>query len=227
MKSQKTNAFQLAIAGGVLVLVLVCATFAWFAVGDHAWVNPFEVGISSPDVPSQLNSIEYWEGEEWVVYNGGHLDILPGQTYTFRIKFTAREGDKISMSFNDISADLREPVSSSEEGTDSNEQPIVYTPVTKELMLSDVLWYTLNDEDGEFKQIRPYGSEDTSLTILPETVVDETCKESENSMQYTYVYQIRMDESAGNEYMGEKLSFALVVNLPKSETPEENGGAEG
>ncbi len=227
MKSQKTNAFQLAIAGGVLVLVLVCATFAWFAVGDHAWVEKITASIASPDVPSQLNSIEYREGADWVVYNGGHLDIVPGQTYTFRIKFTAKKGDRISMSLNDISADLREPVSASEEGNDTNEATTVYTPVLESLMLSDMLWYTLNDENGEFKQLRPFGSTGSSLVILPETTVDENCKESEISMQYTYVYQIRMDEKAGNEYMGKKLSFAMVVSLPNNETPDENGGAEG
>lgn len=217
MKSQKTNAFQLAIAGGVLVLVLVCATFAWFAVGDHAWVSKITASLASPDVPSQLNSIEYHDGSEWVGYNGGHLDIQPGQAYSFRVKFTAKEDDRLTLSLSDISASLREPESAEDNGDEVIEETTRFQVVEEENMLSDVLYIKLNN--GDFVPIPPDG------VIVNNEVVDPSCK-VENSPQYVYEYQIKMLESADNTYAGKKLSFVMSVSLPDG-AEGDNAQAEG
>ena len=218
MKSQKTNAFQLAIAGGVLVLVLVCATFAWFAVGDHAWVSKITASLTSPEVPSQLNSIEYHNGSTWVGYNGGHLDIQPGQVYSFRVKFTAKENDTLTMALTDISASLREPEAPDEENGDANvEETTKFQVVTDENMLSDVLQIKLNG--GEYKPMPSDGK------IVDNEPVDLTRKE-ENSPQYVYEYQIKMLETADTTYAGKKLSFVLAVSLPDA-TEGDNAQAEG
>ncbi|MBR4049037.1 MAG: hypothetical protein IKK09_00925 [Clostridia bacterium] len=217
MKSQKTNAFQLAIAGGVLVLVLVCATFAWFAVGDHAWVSKITASLASPDVPSQLNSIEYHDGSEWVGYNGGHLDIQPGQVYSFRVKFTAKEDDRLTMALSDISASLREPESAEDNGDEVIEETTRFQVVTEENMLSDVLHIKLNK--GEYVPIPSDG------VIVNNKVVDPSCK-VENSPQYVYEYQIKMLESADNTYAGKKLSFVMAVSLPDG-AEGDNAQAEG
>lgn len=218
MKSQKTNAFQLAIAGGVLVLVLVCATFAWFAVGDHAWVSKITASLASPDVPSQLNSIEYYDGSTWVGYNGDHLDIQPGQVYSFRVKFTAKEDDRLTMALSDISASLREPESPEEEnGDDNNAATPDFEVVTEENMLSDVLYIKLNN--GEFVPIPSDGK------IVDNKTVESSCR-VENTPQYVYEYQIKMLETADKTYAGKKLSFVMSVSLP-DETEGDNAQAEG
>ena len=217
MKSQKTNAFQLAIAGGVLVLVLVCATFAWYAVGDHALVSRITATLKAPDVPSQLNSIEYYDGSTWVGYNGGHLDIQPGQAYTFRVKFTAREDDVLTMSLTDISASLREPETVTEEGEENVEETTRFEVVTEEKMLSDVLYIKVND--GDFVPLPSDGK------IVDNETVDPSRKDK-NSPQYVYEYQIKMLESADNTYAGKKLSFVLAVSLPDG-TEGDDTQAEG
>ena len=217
MKSQKTNAFQLAIAGGVLVLVLVCATFAWFAVGDHAWVNKITATLKAPDVPSQLNSIEYHDGSTWVGYNGDHLDIQPGQVYTFRVKFTAKEDDVLTMALTDISASLREPETVAEEGEENVEETTKFEVVTEENMLSDVLYINLNN--GGFKPLPSDGK------IVDNEKVDPSRKDA-NSPQYVYEYQIKMLESADHTYAGKKLSFVLAVSLPDA-TEGDDTQAEG
>lgn len=217
MKSQKTNAFQLAIAGGVLVLVLVCATFAWFAVGDHAWVQKITASLTSPEVPSQLNSIEYLDGSEWVGYHGGHLDIQPGQVYSFRVKFTAKEDDRLTMALSDISASLREPESAEDNGDEVIEETTKFQVVTEENMLSDVLYIKLNK--GEYVPIPSDG------VIVNNKVVDPSCR-VENTPQYVYEYQIKMLETADKTYAGKKLSFVMSVSLP-DETEGDNAQAEG
>ena len=218
MKSQKTNAFQLAIAGGVLVLVLVCATFAWFAVGDHAWVSKITASLTSPEVPSQLNSIEYLDGSEWVGYHGGHLDIQPGQVYNFRVKFTAKETDTLTMALSDISASLREPENPDEENGDTNvEETTKFQIVTEENMLSEVLQISLNK--GEFTAMPDDG------IIVNNKTVDPACKQGDTP-QYVYEYQIKMLESADNTYAGKKLSFVMSINLPDG-TEGDNAQAEG
>lgn len=217
MKSQKTNAFQLAIAGGVLVLVLVCATFAWFAVGDHAWVNKIIASIASPDVPSQLNSIEYQDGSEWVTYNGGHLDIQPGQIYNFRVKFTAKETDKLTMALEDISASLRDPEAAEDNGDENIEATTKFQVVTEENMLSDVLYIKLNN--GEFVPIPNNG------VIINNEPVDSSCN-VKDTPQYVYEYQIKMLESADNTYAGKKLSFVMAISLPV-DTEGDSAQAEG
>ncbi len=217
MKSQKTNAFQLAIAGGVLVLVLVCATFAWFAVGDHAWVSKITASLASPDVPSQLNSIEYHDGSTWVGYNGDHLDIQPGQVYSFRVKFTAKEDDRLTMALSDISASLREPESAEDNGDEVIEETTRFQVVEEENMLSDVLYIKLNN--GDFEPIPDDGK------IVDNEKVDLSRKDK-NSPQYIYEYQIKMLESADTTYAGKKLSFVMSVSLPDS-TEGDNAQAEG
>ena len=217
MKSQKTNAFQLAIAGGVLVLVLVCATFAWFAVGENAWVNRIVASLTSPEVPSQLNSIEYLDGSEWVGYNGGHLDIQPGQSYNFRVKFTAKETDTLTMALSDISASLREPESAEDNGGTNTESTTAFQVVTEENMLSDVLYINLNNSG--FVPLPSDG------VIVNNKVVDPSCR-VEDTPQYVYEYQIKMLESADNTYAGKKLSFVLAVSLPDGEEGD-NAQAEG
>ena len=219
MKSQKTNAFQLAIAGGVLVLVLVCATFAWFAVGDHAWVNKIIASIASPDVPSQLNSIEYKSDGDWKTYDGGQLEMLPGQVWSFRIKFTAQPTDTITMTMSDISASFREIPKETENENDS-QSTTQFTVVTKGKMLSNVLQYRINPtENMPFSNVEV---KDSSCTLISKQV--EEAYKSDNSYQYTYVYELKLKEDAGNDYMDMLLSFVMDVNLPSA---DDSGEAEG
>lgn len=226
MKSQKTNAFQLAIAGGVLVLVLVCATFAWFAVGDHAWVSKITASLTPPEVPSQLNSIEYQSGDYWVPYDGSHLDIEPGKAYTFRVKFTAKENDPVTIAMRDFSVTFREATSADSE-TESGEATTEYKVVTEPLMLSDMLEYRLNPKSEEDTFVKlPVDKATNSAVIVNNEVVDSTCKIGE-TLQYCYVYEIRLSGDAGNDYMGKKLSFVMTVDLPNSDSSSENSGAEG
>ncbi len=218
MKGQKTNAFQLTIAGAVLVLVLVCATFAWFAVGDRAVVNKILASISSPEVPSQVNSIEYVSSDgTWKSYDGDALEILPGQIWKFRVKFTASETDTVTMTMRDISAKLREIESTTAGSSDETQSSPSYTPVTEDDMLTDMLLVKVNEKD-DFKVIDVKG---TTAELISETV-DSSCK-AQNSPQYTYVYEIKMSEEAGNKYMDKALSFILEVGFPLSD----DGAAEG
>lgn len=221
MKSQKTNAFQLAIAGGVLVLVLVCATFAWFAVGDHAWVNKIIASIASPDVPSQLNSIEYKSDGDWKTYDGGQLEMLPGQVWSFRIKFTAQPTDTVTMTMRDISASFRELPEGDENENDGAAQSTTQFPiVTKDKMLSNVLQYRINPtENMSFSNVEV---KDSSFTLISETVKE--IYKTDNSYQYTYIYELKLKEDAGNDYMDMLLSFVMDVNLP---TADDSGEAEG
>ena len=231
MKSQKTNAFQLAVAGGVLVLVLVCATFAWFATGGNfATVSQILASVSSPKVPSQFNAIQYRESSDiWSNYNGQILEIVPGKEWEFKVYFTAKENDKLTMKLTQISAELREPESETEtttssvQGDGTTEAPATpYEPVPDISGLSGKLLVSVND--GEFK---PLVIEDYSAVIVPNDVDDGIIDEDlpEGQTQYEYKYTIKLDENAGNEYMDKVLSFVLEADLISSE--ETSSESEG
>lgn len=222
MKSQKTNAFQLAVAGGVLVLVLVCATFAWFASGNFATVSQILASVSAPDVPSQFNSIQYENASGiWVAYNGQELELEPGKTWKFQVYFTAKETDTLTMTLNQISAQLRksEEISTTKPQTDSEETSKVpvtaYAVVTEDQMLSDVLLVKIND--GEFEPLDINGS---SAVIVNNK---EVGKKPSDQQQYIYTYEIKMAESAGNDYMDKVLSFVLEANLTSQDSTESEG----
>ncbi len=224
MKSQKTNAFQLAVAGGVLVLVLVCATFAWFAVGNHASVGQILASVSSPKVPSQFNSIQYEQSMNvWSEYSGQHLELVPGKTWKFKVYFTAQPTDTLKMTLSQISAELREPESESdvqEESTSTTAAPVdVYNPIVEENMLSKVLLVSVNG--GAFQNIAELAGDGASALIFNGVVGEKP----ENATQYEYTYEIKMDENAGNIYMDKVLSFVLEADLITEEEPGEE--AEG
>ncbi|MBR6620650.1 MAG: hypothetical protein IKK85_09920 [Clostridia bacterium] len=222
MKSQKTNAFQLAVAGGVLVLVLVCATFAWFAVGNHASVGQILASVSSPKVPSQFNSIQYEQSNNiWSTYNGQHLELVPGKTWRFKVYFTAQPTDTLKMSLSQISAELREPQTESDvqEGTETTAAPVdIYNPVVEENMLSKVLLVSVNG--GAFQSIDELAGDGASALIFNGVVGEKP----ENATQYEYTYEIKMDENAGNIYMDKVLSFVLEADLITEESGEEAEG---
>lgn len=223
MKSQKTNAFQLAVAGGVLVLVLVCATFAWFAVGNHASVGQILASVSSPKVPSQFNSIQYEQSNNiWSTYNGQHLELVPGKTWRFKVYFTAQPTDTLKMSLSQISAELREPQTESdvqEEGTETTAAPVdIYNPVVEENMLSKVLLVSVNG--GAFQSIDELAGDGASALIFNGVVGEKP----ENATQYEYTYEIKMDENARNIYMDKVLSFVLEADLITEESGEEAEG---
>lgn len=234
MKSQKTNAFQLAVAGGVLVLVLVCATFAWFATGSHASVGQILAEVFAPKVPSQFNSIQYRESSDiWSNYNGQILEIVPGKEWEFKVYFTAKKKDKLTMKLTQISAELREPESETEtttssvQGGDTTEAPVTpYNPVPDISGFSGKLLVSVNG--GKF---RPLEITDYSAVILPyeyedekdDGIIDEDMPEGQT--QYEYKYTIKLAEDAGNEYMDKVLSFVLEADLISSEgTSSESEG---
>lgn len=212
MKSQRTNAFQLAIAGAVLVLVIICATFAWFAVGDHAFVNDISASVASPDVPSQLNSIQYKKGDDWELYDGGELSIIPGQEWAFKISFTAKTGDPLKINLSDLSASARVPeTTSQDDGNQSEENKTEYTTVISDNMLSDVLEIEVYevDKNGNETQIP-----DSSKALANGLMYEETITTDDGNVQtLSRIYKIKMKENAGNIYMDKLLSFVIGVTL--------------
>ena len=218
MKSQKTNAFQLAVAGGVLVLVLVCATFAWFAVGNLATVSQILASVSSPKVPSQFNSIQYEQSNNiWSTYSGQHLELVPGKTWKFKVYFTAQPTDTLKMSLSQISAELREPQTENdvqEEGTETTAAPVdIYNPVVEENMLSKVMLVSVNG--GAFQNIDELAGDGEAAVIFNGVVGQKP----ENATQYEYTYEIKMAENAGNIYMNKVLSFVLEADLISADEP--------
>lgn len=217
MKSQKTNAFQLAVAGGVLALVLVCATFAWFSSGDHSWVSKIAATIATPSVPSQLNSIEYREGESWKNYGGDVLEVVPGQEWQFRINFTAKKGEVLEVIMSGLSASLREKEeeesvsSSQDDSTAESTTKETTTVVTEANMLSEVLEIKIND--GEYNPLVPSDGH----IVLRENVGDP----DDEFNHHTYTYTIRMKPEAKNLYMDKVISFLMDVTVSGKSVTEE------
>ena len=96
MKTQKTNTIQLIIAGFVVVLVAVCATFAWYASGDRSWVKGIFANMESPSteesIDSGISEIQIYDPDKgtWVEYDDEiPLEFVPGQFYNFKVLFNA------------------------------------------------------------------------------------------------------------------------------------------
>lgn len=102
MKTQKTNTIQLIIAGFVVVLVAVCATFAWYASGDRSWVEGIFAKMESPSteesIDSGISEIQIYDpvSENWENYDGEiPLDFVPGQLYNFKVLFKADRSQQV------------------------------------------------------------------------------------------------------------------------------------
>ncbi len=96
MKTMKTNTVQLIIAGIVVVLVAVCATFAWYAVGSFSKVSHITANMESPSteagIESGISEIQIYDPENsrWNTYDGEiPLSFVPGQSYSFKVLFKA------------------------------------------------------------------------------------------------------------------------------------------
>lgn len=241
MKGQKTNAFQLAIAGAVLVLVLVCATFAWFASGHGAWVKSIVAQISSPSIPAQLNYIEYSptggeEAEDWAPYDGEILPIEPGQEWHFRVAFNAASSDKIQMRLVNIHNENRLPEkpeegddtgSSSGEGespddAESGKEPAsTLAPTDTPALLAGVLEYRVNsNNDDDYKTLSLEAGNRTAVIYGPKQV-------GGTGPSYMYYYDIKMSEGAGNEYMNQDFSCDLELIFGSTLETTSKTSAEG
>lgn len=96
MKTMKTNTVQLIIAGVVVVLVAVCATFAWYAAGSFSKVSHIGAKMESPSteagIESGISEIQIYDPENsrWNTYDGEiPLSFVPGQSYSFKVLFKA------------------------------------------------------------------------------------------------------------------------------------------
>lgn len=235
MKSQKTNAFQLAVAGAVLVLVLVCATFAWFAVGDHAFVNKILASISSPEIPAQINSIEYSptggaDATDWSSYNGEKLTIEPGKVLHFRVSFTAAQTDNVEMNLINIDGSYRQPETTTEgetttspsgEGETQSTQPATTLPATDTAAkLAAMLEYRVHpDAQSAFTKLSLESDNRTANILEPAQVESKYL----SGVQYVYYYDIKMSDEASNEYMNSEISFDIILGFSNSvESADQN-----
>ncbi len=220
MKSQKTNAFQLAVAGGVLVLVLVCATFAWFAAGDFSFIRGILAGMTPHEIPTQINQVEYSptggsDATDWAVYNGSMLDIEPGQTHHFRVKFTALGTDVFTLNLNNIDSSYRAPAPDPEiqEGEESSAESIILPPADEPAKLAGLLQYSVNG--SEFKQIVIDSSTNRTAVLGDVAAPYKVSDMYYENGQYICYYDIKMVGGAENvnykEYMNLQLSFDLEM----------------
>lgn len=216
MKSHKTNAFQLAVAGGVLVLVLICATFAWFAVSNTAVVRQFLANVAVPEIQSQLNQIEYSptggaDAADWAVYNGDPLDIEPGQTLHFRVKFTATETQAVSMKLINIADYHREPVTYDETQTGEESSTVEATTLADTetaALLAGILQYSIGADSTDFSSLT-LDSTNRAASLGTYKVSDMPY----STGQYICYYNIKMPGGLENvdysDYMNLKLSFDM------------------
>lgn len=213
MKSQKTNAFQLMVAGAVLVLVLVCGTFAWFAVGSHANLRGLLATISHSGIPNQLNSIHYSEdGENWQKYDGQSLAMEPGKVWYFKAGFTATVDSAVGMKLVNIDGSYRAPVETS---TNEGEEIEITTlpPSDSVARLAEVLQYRVNPTGADSFTDLTLQEGNRTATILPAAVVDPNRKEG---VQYVYYYELKMKEGATTDYSDLSLSFDLMLEFQQT-----------
>ncbi len=218
MKSQRTNAFQLMVAGAVLVLVLVCGTFAWFAVGNFSNLRNVLASIGNAGIPNQLNSIQYSEnGESWEEYDGQKLAMEPGKVWYFRAGFTAGDGTAVRMSLVNIDGTYREPVKPSSEEDGSAETATLPTAAAA-AKFTEVLEYRLGqNNDAAFTKLALEADNRTAV-IMPAKQAVSFPKEG---VQYLSYYQIKMSEEATlEEYRNLSVSFDLQLEFQDTLTTE-------
>lgn len=227
MKGQKTNAFQLAIAGGVLVLVLICATFAWFALSDSAFVNQIKANASSPSVPdNQVNKIQYSptggaEATDWTDYDPSEsLGFIPGQEYHFRVMYTTEDAGTVTMKLTKLTDEYREPpeetitetVSDGSEPTqEATERPTEeFVPIIGENSLTKIIQYsTGNSDNPEYSDL-----EITNFEAKLDTFTVE--KGGLHSFYYSLYMPGGIENVEYKNYMNRELSFELSFEYQQS-----------
>lgn len=212
MKGQKSNAFQLAVAGGVLLLVLVCATFAWFAASNFAFVRQIQTLLSGPSMPdNQVNQIQYSptggaEATDWTDYDPStQLSFIPGQEYHFRVVYTTEAAGNITMKLIKLTDMYRNPQQENN-GTpdedDAGESAEPFESIIGEHSLVNILQYSTGTGTAQYSPLVLNGSEAKLSTFG----VDN------GGIHYFY-YSLYMPGELENvefkNYMNRALSFEL------------------
>ncbi len=215
MKSQKTNAFQLAIAGAVLVLVLACSTFAWIAIVNSADVRGIFATLGAHAAPNQVNYIKYSEdGENWLTYDGQNLELEPGKQWRFEVGFTADDDAVMKMYLDNFSSTLRLPT---DEDDGEQGEAATLSAEGDAVDLKNVLMYRMNPSDKSPYLPLTFDENGGSALIWGPANPDTSFKKDG---QYVYRYDLKLSEEAGSEYEGLTLSFDLLI--PFNQTVEEN-----
>lgn len=198
MKAQKTNTVQLIIAGFVVVLVAVCATFAWYASGDRSWVEGIFAKMESPSteesIDSGISEIQIYDpvSENWENYDGAiPLDFVPGQSYSFKVLFNADISQHTWLRLTGF----EEP----EEGIPALVNALEYS-----------VKFTSGGADNYQSFIIDHKEENIPYVELVSQKPVTEFTEKENNMFVLY-YDIRLPGTAGNEYFDQ--SFVADVEL--------------
>ena len=198
MKDMKKNTVQLIIAGAVVVLVAICATFAWYASGDRSRVSGIVFNMESPSteeaIDSGISEIQIYNPAQgiWDVYDGEiPLDFVPGQSYSFKILFKADPSQHTWLRLTGF----EEPA----EGTTALINALEYS-----------VKFTSGDEDNYNRFTIDHKEENKPYAELISSKPVSEFAEKDGNM-YVLYYNIQLPGTAGNEYSDQ--SFTADVEL--------------
>ncbi len=198
MKDMKKNSVQLVIAGIVVVLVAICGTFAWYAVGNFSTVKNISFSMSSPtteeSIDSGISEIQIYDPDSrnWEKYDGEiPLGFVPGQFYRFKVLFNADESQHNWLRLTGFEE-----------------------PAQDEVVLIKALQYSVkftSDGKDDYKDFVISHKEDNKpyVELISQKPVTEYT-EKENGM-YVLYYSIKLPDTAGNDYFDQ--SFNADVEL--------------
>ena len=198
MKDMKKNSVQLVIAGIVVVLVAICSTFAWYAIGDRSKVSDIGAVMKSPtteeSIDSGISEIQIYDpvSENWETYDGEiPLSFIPGQSYSFKVLFKADESQHNWLRLTGF----EEPAEGEKALVKALEYSVKFTSGGTDEYKSFVIDHKENND--------PYVE-----MVSKKPVIEYT--EKENGM-YVLYYSIKLPGTAGNDYFDQ--SFNADVEL--------------
>lgn len=195
MKTKKTNAVQLVVAGIALVFVAICGTFAWFAVSEASRVNKIEANAASPSIESGFGEIQIYDPtlKDWVEYDGEDpLSFIPGQSYSFRVTFYAGDSQHVWLRLNDI--------------TDSGGD--------EQYQLYNALAYRVKDSADSDSAYSPLSNVITESegSLVAEIVSTRPASEFEQQTQKRVCYyDLQLPGTAGNGYFNKTFNASVEL----------------
>ena len=198
MKDMKKNTMQLVIAGIVVVLVALCGTFAWYAVGNRSVLRSIGAKMESPtteeSIDSGISEIQIYDpiSDNWKNYDGEiPLDFVPGQSYSFKVLFNADTSQHTWLRLTGF----EEPA----EGVPALINALEYSVKFTSGSADDYQGFVISRKEDN----KPY------VELVSQKPVQEFT-EKEDGMFVLY-YDIRLPGTAGNDYFDQ--GFAADVEL--------------
>lgn len=233
MKKTKVSGLRLIVTSIALVFVAIAGTLGWFAHSTNAFIRGFTMNADSPVGVAEMEGLWYYDHTEpseaarWKEYNDGHkLNILPGQTLKFRVRFWASPDQTVVMKLTDIGFYHDEE----EQGAVSYDDETVVIEKNGVSMglpkFCNVLKFAKSTSfTGLDSAEKRYLSDGLSFAVIgsdtiPEVILEEGSNASDYSVpsgsvdlnRHEYYYSITYPPTANdNDYMDNRISFKLDV----------------